>query len=261
MNEEVLSKKLDADCFAKTGDHEITYDPTTYENSEFPEDPFATTPLHMFMDTTANAKTSHTSTGNETLMARIDTEEFDRCFRAQGLGGRAVLVGSSRFSRSLSACEEEEPNKYSSSAVEAAPENQAIPDEIIFTDNDFLASEYWTMVSGNGKDKWVEDMRKEGNKTALFVHVHDCTPYTTCGLAVFKEGEDPAQWVRYLNSLLFLNNVSSIRFVSYETNESFLNRRKARLKLWSRVFTGQNVRHANGKRIVRTHSTVRWHGA
>jgi hypothetical protein len=59
------------------------------------------------------------------------------------------------------------------------------------------------LVSGNGKDKWVQDMRKEGKKTAIFVQVNFCTLYTTCGLAVFKEGEDPAQWVRYLNSLLF----------------------------------------------------------
>ena len=214
----MISKEIDADCFAQTGDHEITYDPTTYENSEFPEDPFATKPLHMFVDTTANAETPHTSNGNETLMAQIDPEEFDRCFRAQGLRGKAVLVGSSRLSRSLSACEEEQRNEDSSSAVEEAPENQAKPEEMIFTDNDFLASDYWTLVSGNGKDKWVEDMRKVGNRTAIFVQVTDCTPYTTCGLAVFKEGEDPAQWVRYLNSLLFLTMFPL--FYSYHTKHT-----------------------------------------
>ena len=214
----MLSKELDADCVAKTGDHEITYDPTTYENTDFPEDLFATSSLHTFVDTTANAITSHTSKDNETLMALIDTEEFDRCFRAQGLGRKAFLVGSSRFSRSLSACEEEQRNEDSSSAVEAAPEREAIPEEIIFTDNDFLASDYWTLVSGKGKDKWVEDMRKEGKKTAMFVQVNDCTPYTACGFAVFKEGEDPAQMVRYLNSLLFCTMLPL--FASYHTKHT-----------------------------------------
>jgi len=209
---------VDADCFAKTGEHEITYDGTTYENSEFPEDPFATTHLHMFVDSTANASTSHTSSSKETLMARIDTEEFDRCFRAQGLGRKAVLVGSSRISRLLSAWEEEEPNEGLSSAVVAVPENQAIPEEIIFTDNDFLASDYWTLVSGKGKDKWVEDMRKEGKNTAILVQVNDGSPYTACGLAVFKEGEDPAQWVRYLHSLLFLTMFPL--FASYHTKHT-----------------------------------------
>ena len=81
-----MTQKYHADFFAAAGEHEITYDPRTYENTEVPEDPFATTPLHMFVDGTATPNTSNTSTGKDTLMAQINTEEIDRCFRAQGFG-------------------------------------------------------------------------------------------------------------------------------------------------------------------------------